>query len=145
MDVVVAHGHKNVTAEHNTTIEVTRDREIGRRADCIIGVNADKGLVQLSDEFKAAAKNDDCAIRVLFKAGGVDEVVMGRGHSALTFKDEDEMVIRKSDFICPRTLMIRADKGAKDLDRGLIEALKNGEKLVMEISLIMGGAIGLKI
>ncbi|WP_405298104.1 DUF371 domain-containing protein, partial [Methanobrevibacter sp.] len=41
--------------------------------------------------------------------------------------------IRKSDFTCSRTLMINADKAAKDLDGNLIEDLKN-EK-VMEVTI----------
>ncbi len=137
MDVIVARGHENVTARHRTTIEVTREEDMGVRADCIIGVGADKGFPQLSSEFMQGARDEGSTIRVVFRAGGIEEVVVGRGHPDLTFEDEEEMVIRKSSFICPRTLMVKADKGARDLDRRLIELLKDGgQGLVVEISLI---------
>ena len=46
-----------------------------------------------------------------------------------------DIVIRKSDFICCRTLMIHADKAACDLDRDLINDLANYKDLDMEIIL----------
>ncbi len=136
MEIVKARGHLNVTSRHATTIEVTRAIEIGKRADCIIGVKADKGLAQLSDEFKLAARNSQAHIRVVFEANGFQEVVHGWGHEDLTFEDEDDLVIRKSGFICPRTLMIRADKASMDLDNGLVEALKRDDaQLTVKISI----------
>ena len=49
------------------------------------------------------------------------------------------MIIRKSDYTCPRTLMINANKAAKDLSRELIEELKVKErKLKVTIYVEMG-------
>jgi len=41
-----------------------------------------------------------------------------------------DIVIRKSDYICNRTLAIRADKSAKDLPRELAEKLKNPQQKI---------------
>jgi len=49
-----------------------------------------------------------------------------------------DMVIRKSDYICNRTLAIRADKSANDLPRELVEKLKNPRQKV-NITLILHG------
>ncbi len=137
MEIIRAKGHVNVTSRHVTTIEVTRNVEIGKRADCIIGVKADKGLSQLSEEFKKVAKSSRTRIQVIFEAGGFREVVHGWGHEDLTFEDEDDLVIRKSNFICARTLMIRADKASRDLDNILIESLKNDDsELVVKIKVV---------
>jgi hypothetical protein len=38
--------------------------------------------------------------------------------------------VRKSDYICGRTLAIRADKAAKDLSRKLVEELRNPSQRV---------------
>jgi hypothetical protein len=142
MEVIRAKGHPNVSAKHATTIEITRDREMGKRADCIIGVAADKGLSQLSKEFKLAAKNPETQIEVVLSVGGFHEVVRGWGHEDLTFEDDDDLVIRKSNFTCPRTLMIRSDKASRDLDRRLIELLKEeNSELVVEIRIREPGII----
>jgi hypothetical protein len=136
MATVIAWGHKNVLSQHKTTIEVTMEQNLTKKGDCIIGVGADMGLVDLSDEFKESARDENAKIKITFSAGGAKETVTGRGHPDLTFTHKTEMVIRKSDFICDRTLMIHADKGASELDRKLINLLKDkNQKLVVTIEL----------
>ncbi|MEM4523515.1 MAG: DUF371 domain-containing protein, partial [Archaeoglobaceae archaeon] len=44
---VRAFGHPNITAKHPSTVEVTKDPEISKRADCVIGVKADKSISDL--------------------------------------------------------------------------------------------------
>jgi hypothetical protein len=63
---------------------------------------------------------------------GHDEIT-GFGHEDLTLTHPTDIVIRKSDFTCSRTLMINADKAARDLDEKLIDDLKN-EK-IMEVTI----------
>jgi len=46
------------------------------------------------------------------------------GDPSLTFSDEEEMVVRKSGYTCGRTLMIKSDKAAKDLDRRFVKLLR---------------------
>jgi hypothetical protein len=41
-----------------------------------------------------------------------------------------DLVVRKSDFICNRTLAIRADKAAKDFSRNLVKKLQNPKQKV---------------
>lgn len=134
METFTTWGHENVLSLHKTTIEVTKEEELTKRGDCIIGVGADKGLADLSDAFKNAARDKNAKISVTFRAGGVAETVTGRGHPDLTFTHSTDMVIRKSDFICSRTLMIHADKSSAELDRKLISALKDkNQKLTVHI------------
>lgn len=66
---------------------------------------------------------------------GHDEIT-GFGHEDLTLTHPTDIVIRKSDYICPRTLMIGADKAARDLDENLIHDLKNGKVMEVSIKLI---------
>ena len=140
MVTVIAWGHENVLSLHKTTIEVTKEKELTKMGDCIVGVGADIGLADLSDDFKNAARNKNAKIAVTFKAGDVTETVTGRGHPNLTFEHKTDIVIRKSDFICSRTLMINADKSAAELDRKLISLLKNkSQKLVVNIEILPEG------
>lgn len=131
---ITCYGHKNIMATHQTTLEVTRDKEITKRADCIVGVKADKGIVDLSNEFKRRARERDSIIKVILRVDGMKETIIGRGHEELTFLHPNDIVLRKSTFTCPRTLMIKADKGAVDLDREFVKKLKDGKKMVVEIS-----------
>ncbi len=136
---ITASGHRNVTSMHKTTLEVTMDAEISKRADCIIGVKADKGLKDLSEDFKNRARQKAARIQVTIKAGDAEERITGEGHPELTFSHETDMVIRKSDFICPRTLMIRADKSSNELNPKLTERLMDpNQKIEVFIELVSG-------
>ena len=125
---VISYGHPNVTGKHRTTVEVTKEPSISIRADCIIGVNSDKGMKELSEEFKTLAKNKETIIEVTIRAGEFDDTIRGRGHPDLTFTHETDIVTRKSDFICNRTLMINADKACIDLNHELVKKLKNPDQ-----------------
>ncbi len=140
MESVIARGHENVLSMHGTTIEVTKEEELTKRGDCIIGVSADMGLADLSDAFKNAARDENTKITVTFRAGDIVETVTGRGHPELTFTHKTDMVIRKSNFICSRTLMINADKSAAELNRKLISLMKNKkQKLTVRIEILSEG------
>ncbi len=128
-----ARGHRNVTATHRSTFEVTRDAEIGLAADCIIAVAADISAATLSDRFKKAAASDDAQIKMVIRCDGHSDSVTGRGSSQMTFTDMHSMVFRVSNYVCGRTVMIYADKAARNLDRGLVAALASGKEAEIEL------------
>ena len=126
---ILTKGHKNVTSLHKSTFEITKDVEIGPTADCIIGTSMDQSMLNFPQEFKDKIANENTKITVILETeNGYDEIT-GYGHEELTLTHPTDIVIRKSDYTCDRTLMIGADKAAKDLDSNLIEDLKN-EKLM---------------
>ena len=130
---IFSKGHRNVTSHHKSTFEITKDAEIGPTADCIVGVDMDKTMLDFPQEFKDKIANSNTKIIVELKTeNGYDEIT-GFGHEDLTLTHPTDIVIRKSDYVCSRTLMIGADKAAKDLDRDLIDDLKN-EK-IMEVTI----------
>lgn len=135
--MVIARGHENITSKHKTTIEITKDEEISLRADCVVGVKADKSLADFSEEFKKKARDRNSIIRAVLRAGNFQEEIVGRGHPNLTFSHKTDIVIRKSNYVCPRTLMINADKSSKELDRRLVKLLKNrDQKIVLEVEVL---------
>ena len=126
-------GHKNVTSLHKSTFEITKDVEIGPTADCIVGTSADQSMLNFSDEFKSKVADSNTQIKVILDTENGHDEIIGWGHEDLTLAHPTDIVCRTSDFTCSRTLMIKADKAARDLDASLIEDLKN-EK-VMDITI----------
>jgi hypothetical protein len=107
------YGHKNITASHKTTLEFTKDKDIGRIAHCIIGVNADFSLEKIRKEI---SKKDSMLITICAK--GLKEEIR-----CLTNKWFN--VVRKSEFSSERTLGLRGDKASSDLSKELKNKLKD--------------------
>lgn len=128
-----AKGHKNVTSAHRSTFEVTMDKEIGIRADCIVGVSSRVKLGDFPPELKEAIKDENTLIKVQLETENAKDEIRGYGHPELTLDHPTDMVCRKSDFKCSRTLMIKSDKAAVDLKRKLVDDLKEGKDLKVTI------------
>ncbi|MCZ3367189.1 MULTISPECIES: DUF371 domain-containing protein [Methanobacterium] len=128
-----AKGHKNVTSAHRSTFEVTMDKEIGIRADCIVGVSSKVKLVDLPLELREAIKDENTQIKVQLETENAKDEIKGYGHPELTLDHPTDMVCRKSEFKCSRTLMIKSDKAAVDLKRELVDDLKEGKDLKVTI------------
>jgi hypothetical protein len=131
-----AKGHKNVTSAHKSTFEVTMDKEIGIKADCIIGVSSEAKLENFPLELREAIKNENTSIKVQLETENGFDVIKGYGHPQLTLDHPTDMVCRKSEFKCSRTLMIKSDKAACDLKRELINDLREGKDL--KVTIIVG-------
>ena len=128
-------GHKNVSSMHKSTFEITKDLEIGPTADCIIGVAMDNSMNDFTDEFKSKIANNNTKITVILETEQGHDEIVGFGHVDLTLTHPTDIVCRTSEYVCPRTLMINANKAAKDLDLDLIEDLKNEKKMKVTIIL----------
>jgi hypothetical protein len=128
-----AKGHHNVTSAHKSTFEVTMDKEIGIRADCIVGVSSEAKLGELPNKLQEAIKNENNIIKVQLETENAFDEITGYGHPELTLNHPTDMVCRKSEFKCSRTLMIKSDKAAIDLKKELIDDLKEGKDLKVKI------------
>lgn len=120
----LARGDPRITAEHRTTIEITREGIRSDAGDCIVATCAELGTAGLPEALKNAARVKGVPMALILEAEGLREVVTGIGDPSLIFSDEEEMVVRKSGYTCGRTLMIKSDKAAKDLDRRFVELLR---------------------
>lgn len=128
-----AWGHHNIRATHKTTLEITREEHLTLKGDCIVAVRSEKSVSNLSSEVKKAIRSKGSRVTLLLKVLDAEDAIMGFGSESLPLSDEISMVCRKSDYICPRTLMIRCDKAAIDVDRELISYLQRGLKLQVTI------------
>nr|WP_319373276.1 DUF371 domain-containing protein [uncultured Methanobacterium sp.] len=128
-----AKGHHNVTSKHKTTFEVTQDTEMGLAADCIVGVSSNVSLNDLPLQVREAIQDENTLIQVILETENAKDIIKGFGHPQLTLDHPTDMVCRKSDYTCSRTLMIHADKAAVDLDSDLIDELVSGKTLKVTI------------
>jgi len=134
-EVIVGYGNKNIQATHKTTLEFTKDKHLSKKGDCIVAVAADKALADLSAEFKENLRKPHAKLVILIEAGGIIEKVNAHGSPRLILTHPTDMVVRKSDYVCNRTLAVHADKAAQDLSKALVEKLKNPQQKV-KITLI---------
>jgi hypothetical protein len=123
-------------ATHKTTLEFTKDTHLSKKGACIVAVAADKALNDLNVEFKENLRKPHAKLTILIEAGSIIEQVDAYGSPQLILSHPTDMVIRKSDYVCSRTLAVNADKAAQDLSKAIVEKLKNPQQKV-KITLIV--------
>ncbi|MBB6089784.1 hypothetical protein HNR49_001153 [Halobacterium salinarum] len=130
MDVSVsATGHDNVTARHDSTLELTTDDFLTPAGDCILGIDADCSPAAFSDAFVAACQDAAATITLVLDTPQHRDEITGSGHPDLTFTNDRSMVGRTSTYVDDRTVFVDADKAAADVDRELVAALADGAPL----------------
>jgi len=67
-------------------------------------------------------------IKVVIKAGNTIDSFYGFGDRNLTLLSKKDIVFRKSDFICDRTILIKCSKSSTELDRKIIKNLTNSKE-----------------
>jgi len=132
-DAFIAHGHANIRATHEKTIEVTKETHLTTQGDCIAAVAAEKGLLDFTREMREAAKQPDSRISLSLRLGEKVFTTTGRGDPDLTWDHPTDMVARMSGYTCPRTLMVCADKATIHMPRSLVQQLKD-PNVVVEIT-----------
>lgn len=138
-DVVKFKGHINIKAMHKTTLEVTKEDYLTLRGDCIIGVLANKGCADLSEDLKELIRKGS-KLKITLIVENEKFQFSAYGSSKLELSDPTSIVIRKSGFISPRTLAIYSEASAFDIPRNIVELLKKGASGVMVIEAL--GATG---
>ena len=129
-EIVWAFGHPNIQAIHPTTIMLTKDANVSKTGDCIIAMAADKSVADLTDEFKETLRKPNANLTITIEAGSLKEQIGGYGSPNLILTHPTDIVIRKSSYICSRTLAICADKASNDLSREVIKKLKDPKQKV---------------
>lgn len=127
LDKIEAYSHINILSTHKTTIEITKDRYLTKNGNCIIGLNALKACNDLNPNLKKMIKEEK-KIKIKIIIDDLIDVFYGFGHEKLTLLDNKDMVFRKSDFICDRTVLINCTKSSSELDRKLVEKFKVPDK-----------------
>jgi hypothetical protein len=127
-------GHPNVTGRHPTTFEVTREEHLSNTGDCIIGIAADRGASALPSGFAELLARDEALLVTRLCCGDCCVIITSQGSPAMTLDHPTDLVWRRSDYVCGRTVGIRSDMTARDLPRQLIALLQGGAELVVEMT-----------
>jgi len=129
LDKIIAYGHPNIRCTHDSTIEITKEKNLTVRGNCILGVKATKACYDLSDELKNHIWNQE-KITVLFEADEYKDEFIGFGNKKLLLTNKNEIVFRTSKFICDRTILIKCSKSSSKLNRELINTLTTFNKKI---------------
>jgi len=137
VQVIEANGHPNMLGTHKTTIEVTKDSDLTKKGDCIIGVGSNIACSDLNTECKEALQTEKQFL-VKIIVNQKEDMFQGFGSKLLTLHHIHDIVFRKSEYVCDRTIMIRCTKAAWDIDRIIMKEMKkNDSKIRIEIYLIV--------
>ena len=126
-DEVTFYGHPNIRSLHAKTIEITKDAHLTPRGDCIIGVKANKACADLDESFKHRLKSNSSVVRIEIMVGDESFLILGMGDERLSMLNAHDIVIRKTNFVCPRTMSVLCDKASSDLPRKLVKMLQDQE------------------
>ena len=127
-----AYAHPNILGTHKNTLEFTKDKDITTKGDCIIGVNSDFDLNEIKKFIKNIEdKKITITMETLSKSIKIKEKIFAEINP--NFNSDKEFVIRKSDFVSERTFAINSSKSAFELNRQLINFLKEKKNRIMVV------------
>ncbi|MFZ8922108.1 MAG: DUF371 domain-containing protein [Nitrosopumilaceae archaeon] len=118
-------GHENIRSNHKKTIEITKESELTVRGDCIVGVNANYSCSDLPEDLKEKLRDPSSEIEFSIRVEDHEFIIKGKGHEDLILSHLEDIVIRKSNFVCPRTLAVKCDKASDLLPREMVSLLQN--------------------
>ncbi|HEU0046459.1 MAG TPA: DUF371 domain-containing protein [Nitrososphaera sp.] len=127
-DEVTFYGHPNVRSLHSKTVEITRDDRLTLRGDCIIGVRASKACADLDQNLRRRLRSNDSVVRIEIMVGDESFLINGKGDERFTLQNPHDIVIRKTGFVCPRTMSVRCDRASSDLPRKMVRMLQDTEE-----------------
>ncbi|MEM0367840.1 MAG: DUF371 domain-containing protein [Desulfurococcaceae archaeon] len=130
-EIIRAKGHPNIRATHRTTLEITKDNDVTPRGDCIIGVSADKAAFDLNEDFKRCLRRENSILVLVLKVNELKDVILAEGSPILTLSDKNRIIIRKSTYIEPATIGVRANKASMDIKRSIVELLRNPNTILI--------------
>jgi len=122
---VIFWGHPNVRCLHHTTLEITTDPNLTPNGDCVLGVSASKGCLQLHPSVKRNLQKENSLVKLKIVVEPYSIEIVGKTNSKLVLSHRHDIVVRKSNYIDSRTLSINCNLASADLPRNMIRALKD--------------------
>jgi hypothetical protein len=131
---ITFHGHKNVLSLHARTIEITKDSDMTKNGDCIVGISANKSCNDLNTALKARLRTNGTNVKITIIVEPYEFELSGYGNKGLDITHEHDIVLRKSNYVDSRTLVVSCDKSALDIPRNMVSSLTNSQvKGIMRI------------
>jgi len=128
LEEIDIYGHENILCTHNSTIEITKDIHLTKKGNCILGIRASKACYDLNSDLKKKLQKRN-KMKISIHVDDLTDSFFGYGNMDLKLLSKKDMVFRKSDFICERTVLIKCTKSSSELNRELVNKLStNGKK-----------------
>jgi hypothetical protein len=132
---ITFYGHKNVLSLHSRTIEITKEPNLTKKGNCILGVSANKACNDLNTSLKDKLRTTGTVVKISIVVEPFEFEVSGYGSNTLEISHDHDIVLRKSNYVDSRTLAVSCDKSAFDIPRNLVTLLTSTEtKGMMKIS-----------
>ncbi|MFQ6010718.1 MAG: DUF371 domain-containing protein [Nitrososphaerales archaeon] len=126
-DEIFFRGHGAIQSMHPTTLEITKESSLSERGTCIVGVQSTKGCADLSKDLKRKLSRDVSRVIISLSVEEQEFLIYARGSGMLQLTDSRDLVIRKSDFHCPRTAVLGSSAAAIDIPRSMVKELKSSK------------------
>ena len=81
----------------------------------------------IPEKMKKLLSSSKTNITFTIKVNDFSFKVNGKGHDNLVLTHPHDIVIRKSSFVCPRTLATNCDKASDSIPRQMIKVLQNSD------------------
>jgi hypothetical protein len=120
-------GHKNILSLHARTIEITKDSNLTKNGDCIVGVSANKACTDLNSALKDRLRTNGTVVKITIVVEPYEFKLSGYGNNGLDITHEHDIVLRKSNYVDSRTLVVSCDKSAFDIPRKMVSLLMNSQ------------------
>lgn len=126
-----AHGHPAVLSTHPTTLEITVEKNLTERGNCVVAVGSSAGPKDLPARLRSVLARDASKARLTLEISGSRFSIEGRGAPGLTLSHPTDFVIRKSLFVSDRTLMVHATRSSLEIPRPLVKRLQDPDQKVL--------------
>ncbi|MFX1502887.1 MAG: DUF371 domain-containing protein, partial [Promethearchaeota archaeon] len=88
LDRISAFGHENILSTHKTTLEITKAKNLTKKGNCIIGINATKACSDLNSTLKEKIKSGK-KLKVTLKVDDLQDTFYGFGSKKLRLLDKN--------------------------------------------------------
>ncbi len=85
--------------------------------------SASKACKDLKPSLKRLLQQADLVVKIEIEVSDLSFAIDGRSDSRLSLLHDHEIVIRKSDFVCPRTVAICCNNASSDIPRDIVQLL----------------------
>ena len=104
------------------------DHHLTLNGDCIIGVKANKACCDIRDDIKQKLRTNNTYVEFQLIVEPYTITIIGLGNSELKLDHKHDIVMRKSNFICSRTICLNSNLAAVDLPRQMVDLLRDPDK-----------------
>lgn len=120
----IAYGHSGIEGTHKGILEFTQKTAVIPKGQSVIGTRANFDPEAISALTQISKK-----LKLTIKVRNYTEEIIGDANQG--FIPGSDIIVRKGPQMSPSTLLINANKAARDLNRKMIELLKNPEEKII--------------